>query len=93
MTREWSGQYRILHEADLRDYLASLPELADLSTRQWEIVTRLVQGDRVPAIARSMFLSQNTVRNYLAAVYRRLGVHSQQELIERLRGRSDGSSG
>jgi DNA-binding NarL/FixJ family response regulator len=72
---------------------ASLPELADLSTRQWEIVTRLVRGDRVPSIARSMFLSQNTVRNYLAAVYRKLGVHSQQELIERLRGDRDDPSG
>ena len=71
---------------------ASVPELADLPTRQWEIVTRLLGGDRVPAIARAMFLSPNTVRNHLAAVYKKLGVHSQQELIDRLRGGEDGLS-
>jgi PAS domain S-box-containing protein len=64
---------------------ARLPELADLSTRQWEIVTRLQRGDRVPAIAKAMFLSAHTVRNHLSAVYKKLGIHSQQELIERLR--------
>lgn len=69
-----------------------LPELADLSARQWEIVSRLLAGERVPSIARSMFLSQSTIRNHLSAVFRKLGVHSQQELIELLRARSGGSS-
>jgi DNA-binding CsgD family transcriptional regulator len=68
-----------------------IPELADLSARQWEIVTRLLRGERVPGIARSMFLSQSTVRNHLSAVFAKLGVHSQQELIELLRARSNGS--
>ena len=58
-----------------------------LSPRQWEIVTRLLRGERVPDIARSLFLSQSTVRNQLGAVYRKLGVHSQAELIARLQGR------
>jgi DNA-binding CsgD family transcriptional regulator len=68
-----------------------LPELADLSARQWEIVSRLAVGERVPSIARSMFLSQSTIRNHLSAVFRKLGVHSQSELIELLRARSSGS--
>lgn len=61
--------------------------LDELSPRQWEIVTRLLRGDRVPEIARSLFLSQSTVRNQLGAVYRKLGVHSQTELLALLRGR------
>lgn len=61
-----------------------VPELADLSSRQWEIVTRLLAGQRPPAIAEAMYLSQSTVRNHLSAVFRKLGVHSQQELIDRL---------
>jgi DNA-binding CsgD family transcriptional regulator len=65
-----------------------VPELADLSARQWEIVTRLRRGERVPGIARSMFLSQSTIRNHLSAVFRKFGVHSQSELIEKLRARS-----
>ena len=37
-----------------------------------------------PEIARSMYLSQSTVRNHLTAVYRKFGVHSQRELLELL---------
>jgi DNA-binding CsgD family transcriptional regulator len=67
----------------------SLPEPPGLSKRQSEIVARLVRGERVPSIARSMFLSQSTVRNHLSAVYAKFQVHSQQELIERLRRAAD----
>ncbi len=46
--------------------------------------SRLLRGERVPMIARDLFLSQSTVRNHLSAIYRRLGVHSQAELLARL---------
>jgi DNA-binding NarL/FixJ family response regulator len=58
-----------------------LPELAELSSRQWEVLERLLRGERVPGIAGRMFLSQSTVRNHLAAIYRHLGVNSQEELL------------
>jgi DNA-binding CsgD family transcriptional regulator/PAS domain-containing protein len=61
------------------------PALAKLSARQLEITQLLVRGDRVPAIARKLFLSQSTVRNHLASVYWALGVHSQAELLSRLK--------
>ena len=61
------------------------PQLEDLTSRQLEIVSRLLQGERVPTIARSMFLSQKTVRTHLANVFRKFGVHSQTELLELLR--------
>jgi DNA-binding CsgD family transcriptional regulator len=57
-----------------------------LSSRQWEIVTRLQRGERVPGIAAALFLSQSTVRNHLTAVFRKFGVHSQAELLATLRG-------
>jgi PAS domain S-box-containing protein len=53
-----------------------------LSPREEQIVKGLLNGDRVPAIARNLHLSQSTVRNQLTAVYRKLGVSSQQELID-----------
>jgi DNA-binding NarL/FixJ family response regulator len=56
-----------------------------LSSRQWEIVARLRRGERVPQIARAMYLSQSTVRNHLTAVFRKFGVHSQSELLTLLR--------
>ncbi len=59
-----------------------------LSPRQWEILRRLLQGERVPGIARSLYLSASTVRNHLTAIFAKFGVHSQEELIQLLRARS-----
>jgi DNA-binding CsgD family transcriptional regulator/PAS domain-containing protein len=64
---------------------ADLPGLAQLSTRQWQVLSGLLRGERVPDIARSMFVSQSTVRNHLANIFRALGVHSQAELLALLR--------
>ncbi len=57
----------------------------ELTTRESQIVKRLLSGDRVPAIARQLFLAQSTVRNHLSTVFAKLGVKSQQELIVLLR--------
>jgi PAS domain S-box-containing protein len=64
---------------------------AKLSARQWEILHRLAQGQTAATIASAMYLSPSTVRNHLTAVYRKLGVHSQVELLALLREESDGT--
>jgi DNA-binding CsgD family transcriptional regulator len=56
-----------------------------LSGREAQIVRRLLGGDRVPVIARDLFLAQATVRNHLSAAYAKLGVSSQQEVIDLFR--------
>jgi PAS domain S-box-containing protein len=58
-----------------------VPVTAELSPRQWEIASRLVQGDRVATIAAELYLSQSTVRNHLSAIFEKFGVHSQPELL------------
>lgn len=58
---------------------------AQLSVRELEVVRLLQAGDRVPAIARRLFLSQSTVRNYLSSAFRKLEVRSQQELLDLIR--------
>jgi PAS domain S-box-containing protein len=60
------------------------PVVRAMSPRQLDVLRRLLRGERVPLIARDLYLSQSTVRNHLAAIYRRAGVHSQAELIARL---------
>lgn len=64
--------------------LKHLPLGSELSARQTEIVVRLIAGERVPEIARSMYLSPSTVRNHLVAIYRKFKVHSQAELLAAL---------
>lgn len=64
----------------------ALPGVDELSPRQWEVLTRLLHGERVPRIAAELFLSQSTVRNHLADIFKKLGVHSQEELLDLFRG-------
>ncbi len=59
---------------------------AGLSPRQWEVISRLVRGERVATIAAEMYLSQSTVRNHLSAIFHKMGVHSQNELLALWRG-------
>ena len=53
--------------------------------REKEVLTRLVDGDRVPAISKRLHISPHTVRNHLKAIYRKLDVGTQSDLIERVR--------
>jgi DNA-binding CsgD family transcriptional regulator len=62
-----------------------VPGLGKLTTRELEIMSRLLEGDRAPTIASRLFLTQSTVRNHLAAVFAKLGVNSQQQLLDLFR--------
>lgn len=87
---------RIAHEVEAAGVVAGfdvvpdleeLPGLAHLSSRQWEILTRMVRGERVPGIAKELFLSQSTVRNHLSNMFRKLGINSQEALLALLRAK------
>jgi PAS domain S-box-containing protein len=56
----------------------------ELTSREEEVVSRLLRGQRVATMAKEMYLSPTTIRNHLTAVFRKAGVHSQHELIELL---------
>lgn len=61
------------------------PELAEVSPRESEVLELLVHGDRVPAIAEQLFISEHTVRNHLKSMFRKTGTSSQSELIQFVR--------
>lgn len=52
-----------------------------LSVREREIVEKLATGRRVKDIAGELFISTHTVRNHLKAIYRKLNVRSQLDLL------------
>jgi len=80
-----------LHAAGVIPRLQQLPALADepqlgkLTSREWSVLTRLLDGQRIPAIAADLYVSQSTVRNHLSSIYAKLGVHSQVDLIRLVR--------
>ena len=71
--------------------LADEPRLGDLTSREWAVLARLLEGQRVSAIAVDLYVSQDTVRANLSSIYVKLGVHSQVELIRLIRHPGTGS--
>jgi PAS domain S-box-containing protein len=61
------------------------PLLKELSERERDVLARLMAGSRVATIAEELFIAPNTVRNHLKAIYRKVDVSSQSELIELVR--------
>lgn len=52
-----------------------------LSPRERQVMDHLAAGLGVRDIARRMFLTDKTVRNYVARIYGKLGVHSRSEAV------------
>ncbi len=57
-----------------------------LTEREEQVATLLAQGNSQRRIAELMGVSIGTVQTHIKAVYRKLGIHSKQELIDRTHG-------
>ena len=64
---------------------AAIADRYGLTAREAEVLHMLAQGLNRPAIARALVISDNTVRTHMRSVYRKLDVHSQQQLIDLVR--------
>ncbi len=66
---------------------AAGPEITldQLSKREREIVETLLGEGSVTGVANTLHISLHTVRNHLKSIFRKLGVHSQVELVTKLR--------
>lgn len=63
---------------------AVLAEEAGLTKRERDILLVLARGRDVPSIAKQLFISENTVRSHSKSIYRKLRIHSKQELLDLL---------
>ncbi len=57
-----------------------------LTEREREVMDLLASGAAIGVIAKNLFLTEKTVRNYLGRIYTKLEVHSQSEAILRWLG-------
>lgn len=64
------------------EHRASVAASHGLSARETEIFLLLAQGRSRPYIRDSLYLSKNTVATHIRHIYEKLGIHSQQELID-----------
>lgn len=63
---------------------AFLAQEAGLTKRERDILLVLARGRDVPSIAKQLFISENTVRSHSKSIYRKLRIHSKQELLDLL---------
>jgi DNA-binding NarL/FixJ family response regulator len=61
-----------------------------LTTREWEVVERLLQSATTAEIASELGVAPVTVRRHLGSVERKLGVKSRAEVVELLNAQQDG---
>lgn len=66
------------------DRLAVFTEEFQLTATEKEIARLIAQGRSRAVIAETLNYSENTVRNYARVLYRKVGVHSKQELLDRI---------
>jgi DNA-binding NarL/FixJ family response regulator len=67
-----------LHEFTLKK---KGPDLSDLSEREKEIATMLAQGFSNKQIAMALFITEGTVRNYISAIYSKIGVNDRANAV------------
>jgi two-component system response regulator DesR len=78
------AQGRTSFPPNLLERLTERPDTRGLSTRQLEVLEELAKGRSNEEIARRLFISTNTVKFHLRAIYDRLGVHNRVEAAQLL---------
>lgn len=82
MTRVARGLVGYLQAEHTREHAV----LAQLSSRQWEVLGLLADGATTAAIADALYVSRVTVRSHVAAITRKLGVPDRDAAVLFLRG-------
>jgi len=65
---------RFLTEFQRRDAMRRAPQLAQLSPREEEVLRLLATGETNRQIAKRLFVSEETVKSHVAAIFRKLEV-------------------
>ena len=65
-----------------RDRCRAIAEQYDLSPREAEVFTCLAKGRNAEYIQQKLFISSNTAKTHITHIYRKMGINSQQRLID-----------
>lgn len=72
-------------ETDAKDK-KTLTDLPELTEREKEICALMVDGLDNKQIAKKLYISEGTVKNYISGIYDKTGIHDRVKLIVELRG-------
>ena len=68
--------------SELRRSIESVAARYELSPREAETLSYLGRGHGIVFIAKTLVISESTVRTHVKSIYRKLGVSSREELLE-----------
>ena len=71
-------------EGNLADVVRFVATERGVTQRESEVMLLLAEGKTRRAICEELTVSPDTVKTHVRAIYRKLSVHSQQELIDRM---------
>ncbi|MFZ6005426.1 MAG: response regulator transcription factor [Actinomycetota bacterium] len=74
----------VVEPAKSADLAPIIIEAYGLTQRERDVVRAIARGSSTPEIAAELFLSQHTVRDYIKAVFDKVGVTSRGELVAKL---------
>lgn len=64
----------------------------DLSARERQVVLLLARGHTFPRISDELGVTMNTIRSHARSIYRKLDVHTRQELVDLVESEAGGGS-
>jgi len=69
-------------EAALYDHARTVAVGYGLSSRELDVLMLLVKGRNKAYISKTLYISDNTTLTHMKNIYRKMGVHSHQELLD-----------
>ncbi len=70
------------HAGVLEENCKEITSLYGLTPREDEVLLLLAMGRSGPRIAKELVISENTVRNHVSSIYRKIGVYDRQSLLD-----------
>ena len=71
-----------LYAADTEQRVLGIPEEYHLSPREQEILFKYAAGRSMPYLARTLYLSENTIKTHVRNIYAKLNISNRQELLD-----------
>lgn len=76
------GERVVARTQDLENRCNDIAQRFELSSREAEVLLMMAKRKSVGAIARDMYISKDTVKTHVRHVYRKMDVHSRDELYD-----------
>lgn len=80
--RGFSSEPASTTEVETEDPVQALFNRCGLSPREQEVATLLARGRSLPFIQEELYISAGTAQTHARHIYKKMGVHSRQELID-----------